>query len=127
MTSALIDKALRAIVSAKLLNAAGDTDGAANRAYYAMYDAAIAALAWAGGADEGSPRTHSGLIARFGQRLVQSGKVSPELGRSINRVQELRLSADYVAASVSLERAEWAIHEAEAFVAAIRALLNGAK
>lgn len=39
----LIVKANRAIASAKLLHAAGDSDGACNRAYYAMFDAAKAA------------------------------------------------------------------------------------
>jgi uncharacterized protein (UPF0332 family) len=43
-----MDKALKALASARLLLAASDTDGATNRAYYAMFDAAIAALSWAG-------------------------------------------------------------------------------
>ncbi len=38
----LIIKAERAIESAKLLHEAGDVDGACNRAYYAMFDAAKA-------------------------------------------------------------------------------------
>lgn len=41
-------KASRAIASAKLLLADGDLDGACNRAYYAMFDAARAALIWSG-------------------------------------------------------------------------------
>ncbi|MDW5419090.1 HEPN domain-containing protein [Iodobacter sp. CM08] len=40
----LIAKAERAIQSAKLLHEAGDVDGACNRAYYAMFDAAKAVL-----------------------------------------------------------------------------------
>ncbi|OHC67239.1 MAG: hypothetical protein A2045_15515 [Rhodocyclales bacterium GWA2_65_20] len=39
-----LDKAARAAVSARLLLNAGDVDGACNRAYYAMFDAARAAL-----------------------------------------------------------------------------------
>lgn len=41
-------KPSRAIASAQLLLDAGDVDGASNRAYYAMFDAAHAALLWAG-------------------------------------------------------------------------------
>lgn len=41
----LMQKAARALDSARLLLDAGDTDGACNRAYYAMFDAARAALA----------------------------------------------------------------------------------
>lgn len=37
-------KAMQAAASAKVLLDAGDTDGACNRAYYAMFDAARAAL-----------------------------------------------------------------------------------
>lgn len=40
----LIAKANRALASAKLLLDSGDVDGACNRAYYAMFDAARAAL-----------------------------------------------------------------------------------
>ena len=40
----LMAKAFRAAASARLLLEAGDTDGACNRAYYAMFDAARAAL-----------------------------------------------------------------------------------
>lgn len=39
-SAALMQKADRALASARLLLDAGDTDGACNRAYYAMFDAA---------------------------------------------------------------------------------------
>jgi uncharacterized protein (UPF0332 family) len=41
---ALMAKAVRACESARVLLGLGDVDGAANRAYYAMFDAARAAL-----------------------------------------------------------------------------------
>ena len=75
MTRELIDKAERALASARLLLADGDTDGATNRAYYAMFDAATAALVWAGAVTvQTLPKTHSGLISAFG--LVLSKLVS---------------------------------------------------
>src|SRR5476651_339290 len=118
MTNEIIDKAEKALTSARILLKAGDSDGASNRAYYAMFDAAIAALSWAGsGSAHDHPKTHSGLIGSFGLHLVRAGKLPAELGRSLNRVQELRLTADYLADPVTSERAEWAIREAEAFLA----------
>ena len=36
----LFEKAIRAVTSAKLLLVSDDADGACNRAYYAMFDAA---------------------------------------------------------------------------------------
>ncbi len=41
----------------------------------------------------------------------------------MNCVQELRLTGDYLAEPVPLEKAKWAIDEADRFVAAIRRLL----
>jgi uncharacterized protein (UPF0332 family) len=68
-----------------------------------------------------------GLIAGFGRQLVQTGHVPVELGRALNRVHELRLTADYLAEPVPLDKAERAIQEAEAFVAAVRVLIMGTK
>jgi uncharacterized protein (UPF0332 family) len=87
-----------------------------------MFDAAIAALSWAG-ADSAQPKTHSGLIASFGQNLVRTDKLPSEFGRALNRVQELRLTADYLAEPMPLDKATLAIEEADGFVAAISALL----
>ena len=66
-------KAIRALASARLLLDAGDTDGTCNRAYYAMFDAARAALA--GEDTPETTRTHSGLIAAFGLQLVKPGRL----------------------------------------------------
>lgn len=80
----LMSKAEVALASARLLRGAGDTDGATNRAYYAMFETATAALQWAG-VDE-IPKTHGGLIASFGRNLVQNKHLAAELGRSLNRI-----------------------------------------
>jgi uncharacterized protein (UPF0332 family) len=73
----------------------GDMDGACNRAYYAMFDAAKAALRRSGAPVSADvARTHSGLIKAFGLHLVKSGRLPLELGRAINRAEDLRLLAD---------------------------------
>lgn len=67
-------KAERAVISARILLDAGDADGACNRAYYAMFDAARAALlASAAQAPSETVRTHSGLICSFQPALGQAG------------------------------------------------------
>jgi uncharacterized protein (UPF0332 family) len=104
MTQGLMGKAETALASARLLLEAGDSDGTINRAYYAMFDAATAALRWAGTA-ENPLKTHGGMIASFGRNLVQTGRLSPELGRSLNRMHELRVTADYLAEPVPLDKA----------------------
>ena len=123
MTPIGMEKAHKALASAKILLEAGDTDGATNRAYYAMFDAAMAALSWAGiGTGQSPPKTHTGLIGSFGQHLVKTGHLPAEFGRSFNRVHELRLTADYLSEPVATDKAQWAIDEATSFVAAISRL-----
>lgn len=117
-------KAETACSSARVLLELSDVDGASNRAYYAMFDAARAALLASGEgsfehADPG--RTHSGLIGGFGLHLVKSGRVSREMGRLLNRAHEIRQVADYKAESVELEDAKELVEQAEVFVANLRA------
>src|SRR6218665_1354066 len=67
---ALMAKADTACSSARVLLNLGDVDGASNRAYYAMFDAARAALLASGASVEPDVgRTHSGLIGAFGNYL----------------------------------------------------------
>jgi uncharacterized protein (UPF0332 family) len=51
---------------------------------------------------------------------VQAGYVPAEFGRSLNRVHELRLTADYPAEPPPIEKARRAIDEAATFIAGIR-------
>ncbi len=116
-------KADRALASALLLLRDDDKEGACNRAYYAMYDAARAALLIACGDEGGADaKTHRGLIAAFGKHLVLTGRLDASLGRSLNMVESLRLTADYFGEPPSSEDAAWAIGEAEIFVAAVQSL-----
>lgn len=118
----LMAKALRATASARLLLEANDVDGACSRAYYAMFDAARAALLAANAPvppDIG--KTHGGLISAFSLHLVKDGPVSHDLGKTLNRALEIRLVADYKGESVELDDAREMIEQAEAFVEAMRA------
>ncbi|PPQ26064.1 HEPN domain-containing protein [Rhodopila globiformis] len=121
-SAAYISKAERALRSAHAMLRDLDAEGACNRAYYAMFNAARAALLVAGvGAPDEGYKTHGGLIAAFGKHLVTSGQVEAALGRAINQVQRLRQIADYVGDPPSLDDATWAVAQADAFVAAMRA------
>ena len=122
MNRALVysQKAERTLSAAVLLLGSGDTEGACNRAYYAMYYAAQAALLAAGIAEpENGYKSHQGLIGAFGKHLVLSGQIDPALGRSLNKVQRLRQLADYVGDAPSIEDATLAVAEAKTFVAAV--------
>lgn len=115
-----MSKARQACESATVLLANGDVDGACNRAYYAMFDSARAALL-AGGkllADD-MARTHGGLIAAFSLHLVKDGPLSRDLGRILKRAEETRIIADYVEDSVNLDDARLMVEQANIFIAAI--------
>ena len=118
---ALMSKAVRASASARALLDLGDVDGACNRAYYAMFDAAPAALLAAGAPVQPDlGKTHAGLIAACGLQLVKNSPITKELGRFLKRAEEIRLVADYKGDSVELEDAREMVGQAAIFVDAMR-------
>jgi uncharacterized protein (UPF0332 family) len=124
LTPAFLQKAETSIKSAKVLLDLGDTDGACSGAYYAMYDATRATLAWAGVSPQrGEFKTHHGVIAAFGLHLVKPGLFPAEPGRAIQRVQSLRQVADYEEVPVPHDRTAEAVQVAQSFVATATALI----
>lgn len=117
---AYTEKANRALTSATLLLADGDFEGACNRAYYAMFDAAHALLLQSGAhVNPAETKTHSGLIGAFGKHLVKPGIVSANFGRSLNQVEHIRLLADYTGEDIGAEKAAWAVNQAKNFLDAL--------
>ncbi|MBV5299420.1 MAG: HEPN domain-containing protein [Rhodoferax sp.] len=121
-------KARQACNSARVLLNTGDVDGACNRAYYAMFDAARAALLASHAPVVGPElgKTHSGLIAAFSLHLVKNGPLTKDIGRLLNRGEEVRLVADYNGDSVTQADAERQVAQAELFVNTIDAQVIGA-
>jgi uncharacterized protein (UPF0332 family) len=114
-------KAARACTSARALLELGDIDGACSRAYYAMFDAARAALLASGAPVQPDiGRTHGGLITAFSLHLVKNGPVPRELGRLLKRAEEIRLVADYKENSVEFNDARELVGQAELFFNALR-------
>lgn len=118
-------KADAALSAARLLLEAKDGDGACNRAYYAMFDAAHAILFALGVEVLAAPiKTHNGLLAKFGQEVVLKGHLPAAFGEDLNAVQRFRQIADYSGDPVAETKAIWAVERAEAFVAAIKARIT---
>lgn len=113
----LMAKALQAAVSARVLLNTGDADGACNRAYYAMFDAARAALLVVG---HEVGKTHKGVLNAFSDRLVKNGSLPKETGRLLKHAETFRYVADYEGDPVELSDAQNMVEQAETFVAAIR-------
>jgi uncharacterized protein (UPF0332 family) len=113
----LMVKSRRALASAEKLLQDDDGDGACNRAYYAMFDAARAALiASKAPVPPEIAKTHSGLISAFSLHLVKPNLFPIEMGRSLNKAEDLRLVADYKGDSISAEEAKWVVEAARAFI-----------
>ena len=127
-SAAFMRKAERACESARPLLDAGDADGACNRAYYAMFDAARAAtLDQMDARDDGPPRTHRGVLRRFSEKLVIPEHVSLEAGRALRRAETLRSLADYRDRSVGQDDARFAVEQAEAFMKEVTRYLDGSR
>ncbi len=93
---ALFAKSRRALRTARLCLGDGDPVGALNRAYYAAFYAASAALSEAGE----MPKTHKGAMRRFHARFVASGALPVELGGILRQAYEFRERADYDAMTI---------------------------
>jgi uncharacterized protein (UPF0332 family)/predicted nucleotidyltransferase len=123
VTEDLLNQASRAVESARALLSIGDLNGAVNRAYYAMFYAARAALEHRG--IEVASSKHGTLVRRFGEHLVKTGLLPRALGTSLSGILELRQKGDYGRAEVALADAERAMSEAEAFVKAVERFIRG--
>ena len=116
-----IRKAARALASARLLLNDGDTEGACNRAYYSMFDAANAALLITGSlTTDLLPKKHSSLIGAFGRYMVKTGNAPADLGSAINKVEQLRRLADYTGEAIDRSDAAWAVDQAAALLSFVQ-------
>lgn len=114
-------KAERAPASANMLLASGDSEGACNRAYYAMFNAARAALLSANlGGETDISRSHTGLITAFSLYIIKRGLIPDQHGPALNRAAQLRQIADYRGDPIEDNQVELLIASAASFVEAIR-------
>ena len=116
----LFAKAHRMLRTAQLSLVDGDPESAINRAYYATFYAATAALLSVGEA----PKTHSGTHNRFYDHFVRSGRLESDISDTLKEAFNLRQRADYEAVSLFDEAAAADLMaDVEHFVAAVEALL----
>ena len=104
-------------------------NNSANRAYYAVFQAAIHALIEAGIGPPGATEQwgHDFVQARFVGDLLNRRKRYPaDLRTTLEQNYRLRVAADYERDHVSEVRAARAVRRAEAFVAAVAEQGGGA-
>lgn len=67
------------------------------------------------------PRTHGGIVQKFGELYVQTGLVAKEVGRSLNQALQFRNDARYdFHAEITKEKAEEVLKLAETLVGVLR-------
>ena len=93
-----------------------------------MFDAAHAALLWAGAhVNPAETKTHRGLVGALGKHLVKTGLLAADAGRSLNQVERVRLLADYTGEAVDADKARWAVEQADAFVRTVKQTVDAGK
>ena len=120
-----LEQADAALGDAKfLLDGNRSPQGIVNRAYYAMFYAALALLQKAGTV----PSKHAGVIGLFDTEFVLKGVFPRELSQDFHKAFELRQVSDYrVLQSPSREKAKETWEKATRFVRAVREHLFGAE
>lgn len=118
----LLEKAERAIATAKANLDLPDPEAAAGRAYYAMFYAAEALLA-----EEGLKfKKHAGVHGAFGQHFAKTGRLDPKFHKWLLGAFEKRVIADYqIDQTVTPSQARESIAQARELVDAVRQLLEG--
>lgn len=96
--------------------------GTANRAYYAVFHTASAALLWL----DVERTRHSGVQSAFGERLVKSGIIEPEYSTVYVEARKIREEQDYdlEAAPLTAQDALQIVDDAERFVNRIEQYLR---
>ena len=113
--------AYRFLNTAKLNVKDGDLRSAADRAYYAMFHAAAAALHKKGI----KAKSHRGIIQKFGEAYIKTDEFDRQLGKALQRAFSLRQASDYeVYPEPDEEQVTVMMEKAQEFVKKLKELLG---
>lgn len=90
-----LERADMTLETARLLIDGQDWFGAANRLYYAVYQAVSALMTQ----EEIRIKSHSGAKAMFELHFIKTGKIEPRWGKLYVRLSDARHESDYAAFS----------------------------
>lgn len=110
----------RLVVAQEVIKS-GHPAAAASSAYYAMLNAARAALS----EQDEYAKTHTGTWTLFSAAFVANGEFDQELSALARRAKSAREKGDYEAAPPTAEEAAEYTEGAERFIVAIEELLTG--
>jgi uncharacterized protein (UPF0332 family) len=120
-----MERAYQTLNAAQLLREqSADTASIVNRAYYAMFYAALALLATIG--EETSK--HGGVMALFDKHFIKTGVLPKEMGKFLHTAFDARQTGDYEDKSeISREMSEQILEFAVKFIKSIEEKLQSQK
>jgi uncharacterized protein (UPF0332 family) len=118
------DKAIENLEIAEICSERGKYNACANRAYYAMYHAALAALAHEGIKPTQDIIKHGWVHSTFHKELINRRKLYPTLKSALQDVQEIRFKADYKEDSVTRKEGNKALRTAILFLEVVGRRVN---
>jgi len=90
---------------------------AISRAYYSMFHATQALLIL----KEIYPKSHKGVIQKFGEEFVKPGLLEKKMGYILSQAETMRLKADYdVGVKITKEECEEILDNCEFFIKKIK-------
>ena len=114
--TAFKEKARQNLTVAEWCFQQGHYDACCNRAYYAMYQAAIAALANEGITPTEEHIDHGWVQSHFVSHFCHRRKIFPKFKTSLQNAQENRNWADYTPERLQRKRAQRQLNHAKEFV-----------
>ena len=121
-----LERAVESLKAAELCLREGLVNSAANRAYYAMFQAAQSALEAQGIVR--SEWSHKSLHPSFNQQLIHQRKVYPRVFRDyLTSALVVRQAADYGEGGISGKIAQRQVRRASVFVKATQEVIAGGK
>jgi len=120
MVTVFLEKSLENLAVAEWAFENGHYNACANRAYYAMFQAALAALSSVGITTKTDVIDHGWVQRTFALELTKRRKMFPGMGSYLNDVRLVRNIADYEQDKVNRRRASQVLRVAQTMVEAIR-------
>jgi len=117
-----LESAREMLRDARLLRESGGSPvSIINRAYYAVFYAALALLVTV----NVEPRKHTGVLAKFDELFVRRGLFTKEMSRILHHAFDMRQAGDYQKSRViTAEQAIDVLNSAEDFVKTIEGKLS---
>ncbi|RLF32848.1 MAG: HEPN domain-containing protein [Thermoplasmata archaeon] len=116
-----LDQAVEELQAANLLFAEKYYREAISRAYYSMFHASQALLM----IKEVYPRSHKGVIQKFGEEFVKPGLLEKKMGYILAQAETMRLKADYdVGAKITKEECEEILANCKFFISKVKEIIK---